>query len=177
MINKSKNSIIPPPVWAGFVLGVALTYQFLHLLEHLFIFYQHWWLGISRLGAHGLLFFLDFEWSHFAFNSMYFLTLVVIFWAAGFYRRDTFIKHKIIFFFVIFCTLLQGYHAIEHTVRIFQHIQTSCEPCTGILLSYFDFDDIYLHTFFNTTAFILPTIIFFSAGFLKSFLRSMRLNI
>lgn len=158
--------------WLGFIFGIALLYQFSHVLEHLFIFYQHWWLGISRLGAHGVLFFLDFEWTHFAFNSFYFFTLVAVFLGAGFHQRDKIIKQKILFSLFLASILVQGYHTTEHSVRIFQHVTTACEPCPGILLQFFDIDDIYFHTFFNTMAFMLPAIVFFSAGFWKSFLKS-----
>lgn len=172
-MTRQDNTNISPSTWVSFIFGCALTYQFFHVLEHIFIFYQHWWLGISRLGAHGVLFFLDFEWSHFVFNLMYLIVLLAVFFGAGLHRQLSIAKHSIVFSLFLAGLLLQGYHVFEHTIRIWQHIQTGCEPCigTGFLPKAFQWDDIYLHTFYNTAVLVLPAPIFFAFGFFKRFLK------
>lgn len=53
--------------------------------------------------------------------------------------------------------LLQGYHVVEHTVRMGQFFQLGCTPCPGILGWYVDL--VYLHFTTNTATWLLPLAI------------------
>ncbi|TSC78958.1 MAG: hypothetical protein G01um101429_634 [Parcubacteria group bacterium Gr01-1014_29] len=134
------------------ILALALVVQGFHWIEHLAQVYQHWWLGLPIKESKGILFFLDLEWNHFVFNSAYFVLLVVV-W---FLLRN--VSSRVAMRLLIVGTLIQGYHLIEHAVRIWQHIQTACEPCKGILGWYID--GVYLHFAFNTLVLLLPLIAF-----------------
>lgn len=138
--------------YAFWLLALALFIQVLHWIEHLAQVYQHWWLSLTIKESHGILFFLDLEWNHFVFNAAYFLLLAVIWFLL---RRK--VSHVAISFLAA-GTLVQGYHLIEHVVRIWQHIQIACEPCKGILGWYID--GVYLHFAFNTIVLALPLITF-----------------
>jgi len=133
--------------------AATLLVQFLHYIEHLAQVYQHWWLSLPIKESKGILFFLDLEWNHFVFNFAYLVLLVVFFW---FLLRK--VSSRAVMRFLIAGTLIQGYHSIEHAIRIWQHIQTACEPCKGILGWYID--GVYLHFAFNTLVLALPLVAF-----------------
>jgi hypothetical protein len=140
------------------LLLAALALQTLHEVEHLAQFYQHWWLGLGGQEAHGILFFLDVEWNHFLFNLVYFLLLAAIyFWLISYpelaaLRRER--SGRLGFRLFALGFLLQGYHVVEHTVRIGQLFQLGCTPCPGILGWYIDL--VYLHFTINTATLLLP---------------------
>lgn len=134
------------------ILALALAIQGFHWIEHFAQVYQHWWLSLPIKESKGILFFLDLEWNHFVFNFIYLLLLVAVWFLL---RRKV---SRTVIWFLATGTLIQGYHLIEHTVRIWQHIQTACEPCKGILGWYID--GVYLHFTFNTLVFVLPLAVF-----------------
>lgn len=134
------------------ILAFALVIQGFHWIEHLAQMYQHWWLSLPIKESKGILFFLDLEWNHFVFNSAYF-TLLAAFW---FLLRKT--SSRATMMVLVVGILIQGYHLIEHIVRVWQHIQIACEPCKGILGWYVD--GVYLHFMFNTLVLSLPLIAF-----------------
>jgi len=157
--DKENGSKIAANV--AVVLLVALVLQSLHEIEHIAQFYQHWWLGLGAQEAHGILFFLDVEWNHFIFNAVYFFLLAVIFFFLLFYPEFRSIRQqrigRIAFGFFVFGFLLQGYHVIEHTVRMGQFFQLGCTPCPGILGWYIDL--VYLHFTINSATLLLPAAI------------------
>lgn len=134
------------------ILALVLLIQGLHWVEHIAQVYQHWWLSLPIKESKGILFFLDLEWNHFVFNSVYLLLLVAVWFLI---RKVSF---RVAAWFLISGTLLQGYHVVEHIVRIWQHVQTACEPCKGILGWYID--GVYLHFAFNMFVLILPLAAF-----------------
>ena len=150
-----------------FLLVVATTIaQALHIVEHIAQVYQHAVLGLSLAMSHGLLFFLDFEWNHFAFDILIYLSLLtLIFFKAGIYdslRAHGFSELRANgntqLFVVIFTIglVLQGYHGIEHVIRVIQFTQSGCAPCLGFLGNFVD--DVYLHASFNFAVYALTTI-------------------
>ena len=134
------------------------------MVEHVAQVYQHAVLGLSIAASHGILFFLDLEWNHMIFNALYFVLLAVVFVKCRFYETHGAVGEKplaCIAFYAGF--LIQGYHVIEHSVRMVQFFQRGCTPCPGIL-GYL-FDGVYLHAAFNTLVYVLPLIAFLSYGF------------
>lgn len=134
------------------VLALALILQFFHLIEHAAQVYQHWWLALPIKESKGILFFLDLEWNHLAFNALYLIFL----FAAWFLLRGNLPRGSRRLLFA--GAAIQSYHTVEHGVRIVQHLQTACEPCTGILGRYVD--GVYLHFAFNAVVFALPLLVF-----------------
>lgn len=134
------------------ILVLALLIQGFHWIEHLAQVYQHWWLSLPIKESKGILFFLDLEWNHLIFNFVYLLPLA----AAWFLLRGKVSRTAI--WFLAVGVLVQSYHVIEHVVRIWQHLQTACEPCKGVLGWYID--GVYLHFAFNTLVLTLPLTAF-----------------
>lgn len=78
----------PPSVTTNattlYLFTIGLIVETFHITEHTAQVYQHAWLGWPISDAHGIIFFLDLEWNHFIFNSLYWIFLLVVF------RRCTF---------------------------------------------------------------------------------------
>lgn len=161
---KPSLTAWPAKPWVTLVFAAALAYQILHWVEHLAQFYQHWWLGLSLLHSHGILFFFDFEWNHFTFNTLYWLGLIAVFFGSGMHRAGHPARRKALVFwgFLLGGVAVQSYHQIEHFVKIYQHLTVGCEPCPGILG--YALDGIYLHFTLNTIILIFPLAAFIAYG-------------
>ncbi len=138
---------------------VAFVLQTCHEVEHLAQVYQRWWLGAGPQEAHGILFFLDVEWNHFLFNALYFPLLAAILFFLLFDAELGFTKkgRRVGLTLFILAVVIQGYHVVEHTVRMGQFFQLGCTPCPGILGWYIDL--VFLHFVFNTATWLLPAAI------------------
>jgi hypothetical protein len=146
------------------VLLAALALQGGHYIEHLAQYYQHAFLYLSIKESHGILFFADLEWNHFVFNLLYFVLVAYAAVKMEFFTARAFQGMRNAIYRNIFLggVLLQGYHVLEHSGRIGQHLQTGCTPCPGFLGWYFD--GIYLHFTYNSLTLFLPLIAFFGLG-------------
>ena len=150
--------------WTVSVFTAALAAQTFHMIEHVAQLYQHGILGWSIPASRGLVFFLDFEWNHWFFNATYLVLLFYVFLQCKFYDSNGPASQRRFACYAFNAGLLvQGYHVIEHTVRIAQFLQTGCDPCKGILGWYFD--GVYLHATLNTIVYALPLAAFFVYGF------------
>jgi hypothetical protein len=135
----------------------ALLYQLFHWIEHAAQVYQHWFQALPAKDSHGILFFLDFEWNHFVFNTGYFVALLIVL-VMLVARRHAFGIRASALWLIGIGTAIQGYHQIEHMVKIFQHLARGCEPCPGILGKVLD--GVYLHFTLNTLVLLLPLAAF-----------------
>ena len=156
--------------WTAFswFFVVALLYQLFHWIEHVAQVYQHWLLGLPAPKSHGILFFLDFEWNHFVFNTGYLLALVIIlFWIIA--KRAGHSNMRFTILLLLLGVLIQGYHEIEHIVKIYQHLTVACDSCPGILGK--RLDGVYVHFTFNTLVLALPLSAFFTGRFHNNLLR------
>lgn len=142
---------------------IALMAQTFHYVEHVAQVYQHWKLGLSIAESKGILFFLDLEWNHFIFNTLYLVLLIIV--SFNLHKLKGYFGSRAALVVLDTCLFVQGYHSIEHAVRMVQYFSTGCTPCKGILGFYFD--GVYLHFLFNTLVLILPLISFFMLGFHK----------
>ncbi|MDP3734824.1 MAG: hypothetical protein Q8R39_00120 [bacterium] len=113
------------------LFSLALLYQLFHWIEHVVQVYQHWLRGMPAAQSHGILFFLDFEWNHFVFNTGYFIALLVVL-ILIITKRQVFDIRASALWLLGIGTAIQGYHQIEHIVKISQHLARGCEPCPGI---------------------------------------------
>jgi hypothetical protein len=143
------------------------------MVEHVAQVYQHTVLGFAAPHSHGILWFLDLEWNHWIFNAAYLILIAVIFYRCKFYRIGN-IKNAYRLVFALFGVGLavQGYHVVEHSVRMVQFFQNGCTPCPGILGLFFD--GVYLHALLNTVVYIGPFIAFFSLGFYSVLLNALK---
>ncbi len=147
-----------------FIFTGALIIQTLHITEHVVQVYQHAILGLSINESQGILWFLDLEWNHFVFNVVYLILLSMVFVLGKFYKTKG-VAWKMRPAALVFTAglMIQGYHVVEHSVRMVQFYQSGCTPCPGILGRVFD--GIYLHAAFNTIVYILPLYAFAAYGF------------
>ena len=163
-----------PPQRLRKKLGFGLTlffvmvigYQFFHQIEHVAQVYQYSFLGMPALDAKGILWFFNIEWNHFIFNAGYFVGL--IFLSACIIlilKKEKELFHAPNLLIIGSLVGIQGWHFLEHLVRIIRHITIGCEPCHGILDSVFGWGLIYLHFVFNTVVLILPLTMFVWFGF------------
>lgn len=147
-----------------YAFALAMLLQTFHIIEHVAQVYQHAIRGLSIPESHGILFFLDLEWNHWIFNTLYFALLAVVFFQCNFYKTNEAVNEKRVTRLAFTAGfLIQGYHVVEHSVRMTQFLQKGCTPCPGILGQLLD--GVYLHAIFNTMVYILPLIAFVSYGF------------
>ena len=91
--------------------------------------------------AHGLLGSLvDHEWVHFVYNTGLYVLLILGTVAV---LREGRTRAPVGWLWLGAAIAVQSYHSVEHTVKIFQHVQTGADPAPGILGQIFDL--IWLH--------------------------------
>jgi hypothetical protein len=153
------------PTWTVLVFSAAILYQVSHWMEHMIQVYQHAMLGIIISHSHGALFFLDLEWNHFMFNLLYFAALVLVFFGGMWFTKIRFRTYPLVSVFLGLSVLVEGWHFLEHSVRLYQHVLIGCEPCAGILGA--SVDIVYLHATYNTLTWILPLTAYLAGGYYR----------
>jgi len=143
-----------PAVTAGLI--ALLIVQTFHMIEHVAQVLQKFFLGQSE--AHGLLgTIFDFEWVHFVFNGSleFALVLIFIWWrrARG-YQLPLSLRGAV---------GLQGYHVVEHVVKMYQYYFTGFpDPTKGILG--FVFPVIWVHFWMNLVVLALIVVLVVGDG-------------
>jgi hypothetical protein len=158
-VNNLSKSI-------AFVFLAAIVLQSFHMLEHVVQIHQHAILGWSIQDSSGLFAVLNLEEIHWFYNAGYLILLAIVFKKCSFlkiYNRPN--PHKVFVLLFNLSFFLQGYHVVEHSVRMVQYLQTQCVPCPGILGPFVD--GVYLHFTLNFLVFIYPLAAFFVLGFHK----------
>ncbi len=148
--------------------AVALTAfvtQTLHMIEHSVQMYQHVVLGLPTKLANGLLFFLDLEWNHFIFNTLYLVFLAIILVRMRLWSLLSLDKEAIIPNIFITGFTIQSYHVVEHTYRMYEFLTIGCTPCTGILGRFFNM--VHFHFFLNIAAYIPILLLIIKSGVFK----------
>ncbi|MGQ0548259.1 MAG: hypothetical protein ACT4PY_01115 [Armatimonadota bacterium] len=131
-------------------LITLLIVQTFHMIEHVAQVLQKFLLRQSE--AHGLLgTIFDFEWVHFVFNG--FLEFVVVLVLVWWRRAET----NSLPLALRGAAGLQGYHVIEHVVRMFQYYVGAIAAPKGILG--FVFPVIWLHFWINLIVLALIVVL------------------
>jgi hypothetical protein len=131
-------------------LIATLTLQSVHMLEHVAQVLQKF--VLRQPEAHGLLgAIFDFEWVHFVFNTSLGAALVLIFFWC---RRAAGHPLPLSLRAVVW---LQGYHVVEHVVKMLQYYVSHAEPTKGILG--FVFPVIWLHFWINMIVLALIVVL------------------
>jgi hypothetical protein len=141
---------------------LVVVVQGIHVIEHIIQLVQVYKLGIPEDMALGLLGYVftfqgTEEWLHLAFNTSYFLPLVVL--AMLLRPRSPAVLPRWAFLtFVIGGAALEGWHVVEHSVIISHVIANNGCPCPGILDPILGIGDTLLHFFYNIATYlsILP---------------------
>lgn len=101
-----------------------------HFAEHILQMVQVYLWHVNPWGIIGQI--ADREWLHIWYNLPSYLVILWIYFAIrknvpDFYRVDVSMKALTLFVWI------QGYHLLEHTVKIYQYFTTGIEPASGIL--------------------------------------------
>ena len=131
-------------------LIAVLIVQSVHMLEHVAQVIQKFALGQPE--AHGLFgAIFDFEWVHFIYNTSLEVVLVLMFiWWHRFSARNLPLSLRA-------AVWLQGYHVVEHTVKMYQYLVGGIASPKGILG--FVFPLIWLHFWINLLVLALIVIL------------------
>lgn len=142
------------------LLAIAVIMQSYHMVEHVAQYIQYQFYGIAR--PHGIIEQFDTEEIHLIFAIFFFILLFTI--AHGYYPK----KIPITLHMFRAGVGMQGYHMVEHIVRVIEHNTTGCEYCAGILGMFFN--NIPLHFVMNWAVLIIPliTFIYFKITFKSS---------
>lgn len=135
-----------PELWtaARLLLVVGLVVQTFHMGEHVLQVFRVHWDGVpSRGGLAGHV--VETEWVHFSYNALVLIAVGSILWLRrrGWPARRAGIGDR----FMIGAALLQGYHVVEHSVKLAQHITTGAKVNPGLLGSQIDL--VWLHFTIN----------------------------
>lgn len=138
---------------AAAALTTIWIVQSLHMMEHVAQVIQKFVLGQPE--AHRLLgTIFDFEWVHFVYNTSLEVALVFIFiW----YRRA---GNQQLPLSLRLALWVQGYHVVEHLVKMFQYYAGGAATAKGILG--FVFPVVWLH--FSINLFVLALIFVLIVG-------------
>jgi hypothetical protein len=120
-MSRSLNGLADDPVRLGFwTFSVALTVQLLHQVEHVAqIMQKDLWGWDKWPGLLGQWF--DFEWIHFLYNAALFMSVMAV---AVIYLKNPGIwsRSGSGHYALMFATLFQGYHLVEHTAKLIQYL-------------------------------------------------------
>ncbi|MGH9053401.1 MAG: right-handed parallel beta-helix repeat-containing protein [Acidimicrobiia bacterium] len=145
--------------WPAFVLAAAAAVQVVHQFEHV----------VQVIQAHALAgAVLDTEWVHLGFNSVLLVALLMALAGYGWRRLAAGGLGGMV---LLAGTALQGYHQVEHLVKIFQHVTLGSTPAPGILGQSFDL--VWLHFSINLVVTGAVLVGFLALGTLSD-LRSAR---
>jgi parallel beta-helix repeat protein len=129
--------------WPAFVLAAAAGVQVVHQFEHVVQVVQAH--ALHQPEAHGLAgAVLDTEWVHLGFNSVLLVALLIALAGYGWRRLSAAGLGGMV---LLAGTVLQGYHQVEHLVKIVQHVTLGSSPAPGILGQSFDL--VWLHFSIN----------------------------
>jgi hypothetical protein len=132
------------------LLVIAVIIQIYHMIEHIAQYIQYEFYNIER--PHGLIEQFDTEEIHLIFAIFFFLLLASI--AHNYYPK----KVSVLLWLFRMGVVMQGYHMIEHIIRVVDHNVNGCVYCAGILGIFFN--NIPLHFVMNWVVLIIPLITF-----------------
>jgi hypothetical protein len=133
--------------WPVYMFVAAAVVQIFHQLEHVAQVVQAHVLGWKT--PHGLAgAAIDTEWVHIGFNSVLTIALAAILLGYGWSGVSSWAKRSRVSTATLLAGVaLQGYHQVEHLVKIVQHTTLGTTPAPGILGNVFDL--VWLHFWIN----------------------------
>jgi hypothetical protein len=139
----------------------ALAYQGFHQVEHTIETVQLRVLGHDT--ARTLIGGLDFEWVHLGANVFLLWCLIAVAVGAGATTRARWREHARIGWWGLCAALtVQGYHVVEHLVRIVQYLASGGEYPPGTVTTVLD--PVWFHFGVNLTVFVAMAAGFFGLG-------------
>lgn len=142
-----------------------------HEAEHIVELIQRFMLySIVANGIFGQLFHP--EALHLAYNLLIFWLLAVVYTLGGAYRPHLWCRGKASWWLLSFALVFQGYHLVEHLVKMWQYIDSGRVGTPGILGR--EVDLIWLHFFLATLTFALVAAAFRLGGFHRNLATALR---
>jgi RHS repeat-associated protein len=144
--------------WIPLLFVIALVVQGLHQIEHVVQVLQvKVWHSANTHGVAGSVF--DTEWVHVFYNLPLFLALAAL--AFGLVADGARAPRWV---WRIFAggTAIQGYHVIEHSAKLGQHIDTGVSPAPGLVGGHVDL--VWFHFSINLVVLACMAIGFFGLG-------------
>jgi hypothetical protein len=123
-----RGAVVRSPAFYIFLAVLAL--QGFHMLEHITQVVQRYALGIPN-GSGILGSVVDVEPVHFVYNVGYLALLVTTCLLLGLHRDGPYRVGRAVFALLIFTLLFQGFHVIEHVVKMVQYVQLGFQNGTG----------------------------------------------
>ncbi|MGH2747808.1 MAG: right-handed parallel beta-helix repeat-containing protein [Actinomycetota bacterium] len=155
--RRLMPSGISPRTYAGAaaagtaLLLVGVGVQSFHMLEHVIQFYRVHMEGVPSRGALvGSV--VDTEWVHFTYNALVLGGLVALLvlrrrgWTPS--GMNPAVGDRLI----LASALLQGYHVVEHSLKVTQHVLTEAKVNPGLLGNHFDL--VLLHFGLNAAIYL-----------------------
>lgn len=134
--------------------------QTFHMTEHFIQVDQHFFQGLSIEESGGIVKELNLEEVHWVYNTSYFVLLLILWKKISLIRKlDKSNLERLIVILFTLTVIFQGYHVLEHTVRVAQYLVTGCTPCIGWLGNFIN--PIMLHFIINFMVFIYPIPLFY----------------
>ncbi len=146
-----------------YMFVATLVIQFLHMVEHISQIVQKF--VLNSVSHHGLIGALDVEQVHFVFNLLYFGALIYIMLGWLSFGSRVCSQHKMLGAVLGMAVLMQGYHMVEHSVKLVQFLSTGLQGTPGILGSHFD--GVIFHALMNTLVYLPAVVVFICSGMYK----------
>jgi hypothetical protein len=150
-----------------FMFALTIIIQAIHLVEHLAQVLQKFVFHLAP--AHGLIGQLDLEQVHFAFNLLYLAALIVVTVGWLYYGGQLCSRQKVLGAMLLGTVAVQGYHMVEHSVKLAQFISSGMQGTPGIVGMHFD--AVIFHALMNTAVLAPVVVVFFCAGIHKELFR------
>jgi hypothetical protein len=148
------------------LLAIAFLLQSAHFAEHVAQIVQIYAQQIPPPNAHGLLgSAFDFEWVHFLYNISLEIALITLWLGYDSLHRSKALPliNKLMPSFISLVTF-QGYHVIEHSVKLFQYLlievyQSGSVPTPGILPTVTGWPIFLVHFWINLIVWVLMVVL------------------
>ena len=143
-----------------YMFVATLVIQALHMVEHAAQVVQVFVLDFSY--AHGLIGALDLEQVHFTFNLMYLGALIYV--TLGWFSFGSRVcrQNKMLGWLLAMTVAVQGYHMVEHSVRLAQYLHSGLQGTPGLLGAHFD--GVIFHALMNTAVYMPAVVVFVCSG-------------
>ena len=160
-IDGTGEPTAAPAARAALAFLALILLQGVHELEHVVQVTQRFVLG-NPTGAGILGSWLDIEPVHMAYNTG-FLALIVLCYLMGGFPGEVRRRHPVTFWLMTFVLLFEGYHVLEHVVKMAQFLETGMNGTPGIVGQFVNL--VWLHFTYNTVAYLPLLVVFFSDGY------------
>ena len=149
----------------AWIFLAGYVYQTLHMVEHVAQAYQYTFMGLPASESNGIIWFANLEWNHFLFNAGYEVFLIVAALGTVIALHRSGQDRPLHLFIAPYPGIVQGWHAVEHSVRIVRHLQFSCNPCPGLMDQWFSVPILTLHYWIDFAMVLIPGVTLFWFGF------------